>query len=192
MPHDLREHASDNLRFIRATLENAGSFTAVPGWGGVWMGVSALAASWLASQQEGRLEWLTVWLAEAAVAALIGFALILRKAARSNASLLSAPARKFALGYLPPLLAGGAVTAAIHPWVPLRIIAATWILFYGVAVTTGGAFSVRIVPLMGLTFMLCGAVTYLLPDAATNYAMALTFGVMHIAFGLIIARRYGG
>ena len=49
--HAINEYALDNLRFIRETLERAGPFTAVPGWGLTLMGVTALAAALLAGRQ---------------------------------------------------------------------------------------------------------------------------------------------
>jgi hypothetical protein len=42
-PVELHTHAMENLRYIRRTLERAGSFTAVPGIGGMLMGSTALA-----------------------------------------------------------------------------------------------------------------------------------------------------
>ena len=48
----------ENLRFIRETMERAGAFTAVPGWGGVVMGVIALAAAAIAATRESDVAWL--------------------------------------------------------------------------------------------------------------------------------------
>src|SRR2546427_10349362 len=64
-PVALEAHAADNLRFIRETMERAGSFTAVPGWGGFAIGGAALAASFVAARQASRNAWLATWLAEA-------------------------------------------------------------------------------------------------------------------------------
>ena len=47
----LHSHALDELRYIRKTMERAGSFTAVPGWGGVMMGITAVVAAVVASRQ---------------------------------------------------------------------------------------------------------------------------------------------
>ena len=44
-PARIDAHAMENLRFIRETMERAGAFTAVPGWGGVLMGVTAMVAA---------------------------------------------------------------------------------------------------------------------------------------------------
>src|ERR1700691_3938018 len=96
-PVSLQTHAMDNLRFIRETMERAGSFTAVPGWGGVAIGVSALAAAAIASEQLTVGRWLTTWLLEAALAMLVAVLAIKRKANAAQGPLLSAPARRFVL-----------------------------------------------------------------------------------------------
>src|ERR1700730_11043367 len=70
-PARMDDHARDNLRFIRETMERAGSFTAVPGWGGVVMGLTALGAAAIAAQQTAPLAWLVTWLAEALAASVI-------------------------------------------------------------------------------------------------------------------------
>ena len=47
----LHVRAMDNLHYIRSTMERTGSFTAVPGWGDVAMGLTALIAAYLATRQ---------------------------------------------------------------------------------------------------------------------------------------------
>ena len=181
----------DNLSFIRDTMERATSFTAVPGWGGVAMGATALAAAGLAAMQSTRAAWLQVWLAEAALAAVIGAFAMARKARRAEGSMLSRPARRFLLSYAPPIAVGALLTLVLYRGGLGRALPGMWLLLYGTGVVTGGAFSVRVVPLMGLCFMLTGAAALALPAWGDAW-MALGFGLQHIVFGYIIARRHGG
>ena len=182
----------ENLRYIRETMERAGAFTAVPGWGGVWMGASALAAAWIASRQATFDGWFVTWMVEAAVALAIGAAAMRRKANSGKHSLVSAPARKFALSFAPPLLAGGIITGVLYRNGSGDALPGVWLLLYGAGVVTGGAFSVKVVPVMGVCFMLWGAITIFVPMQWSNLFLALGFGCMHVIFGFLIARRYGG
>lgn len=188
---DLSDRALDNLRFIRETMEQAGSFTAVPGWGGVAMGITALAAAWIASLQPTHRAWLTVWLIEAIVGATIAAVTLHAKARRNEVPLFSGPGRKFTLAFTPPVIVGAVLTAAYAIVDYPALYAPTWLLCYGAAVITAGAMSVRIVPVMGFLFMLTGAAAVLLPDFKDTL-LAAGFGGLHIVFGLIIARRHGG
>jgi hypothetical protein len=191
-PPALHDRAIDNLRFIRETMERASSFTAVPGWGGVLMGVSALAASFIASQQTHRNLWLTTWVVEALLALIIGGWAMDRKARRAETPLLTGPGRKFALSYSPPILVGVLLSLVFLRGGLVSALPGMWLLLYGTGVVTGGAFSVKIVPVMGICFMSLGAVALFAPAAWGNYLMAAGFGGLHIIFGLIIARRHGG
>jgi hypothetical protein len=191
-PQALHAHAMDELRFIRATMERAGAFTAVPGWGGVVMGMTALVAGMMAGPPRSDRRWLAIWLGEAVVAAAIAFATMLRKASRSGAPLDATPARRFTLAYVPPLAAGAILTAVFARSDLLTRLPGCWLLLYGAGLTTGGAFSVRVVPIMGLLFMALGAAAFVAPVGWGHYFMAAGFGGLHIVFGLVIARRYGG
>jgi len=191
-PVSLQTHAMDNLRFIRETMERAGSFTAVPGWGGVAMGASALIAAGIAARQPSLERWLATWLLEAAFAMALAVLAIRRKAKAAQGPVLSAPARRFVLSFAPPLIVGGLLTAVLYRAGIPAAIPGTWLLLYGTGVVTGGAFSVRVVPVMGLCFMFIGAVALFCPLAWGTALLAAGFGGLHLIFGAIIARRYGG
>ncbi|HEY5644601.1 MAG TPA: hypothetical protein VIS76_01545, partial [Pseudomonadales bacterium] len=99
---------------------------------------------------------------------------------------------RFLFGFCPPLLAGVVLTAALYRSQQFDVMPATWLLLYGAGVMTGGAFSVRIVPIQGLCFMLVGIAAFLAPADWGNVMMAVGFGGLSIVFGVIIARKYGG
>ena len=191
-PRALQDRAIEDLRFIRRTMESASAFTAVPGWGGVLMGVTALLAAFAASRMPTVELWLTIWFGECALAVLIGGREMVRKAAAAGMPLLTGPGRRFLLGLCPPLLAGVPLTVAFYRADLIHLLPALGLLLYGAGAVTGGAFSVRIVPLMGLGFMTVGTVAVFTPPSWGDAILAFGFGVLHIVFGWIIARRYGG
>ena len=191
-PQPLRDRALDNLQFIRSAMERAGSFTAVPGWGMVVVGCTALVATWLGLRQARAADWLAVWLGEAVLAVVVGGAALVQKARAANDPLLSGPARRFGLSFLPPLLVGALLTIALYRAQLFALMPGAWLLLYGTAVATAGAFSVRVVPLMGACFIVLGAAALFTPFRGWPWFMAAGFGGLNIVFGLVIARRYGG
>ena len=191
-PVGLHSRAMDNLRFIRETMARAGEFTGVPGWGGCIIGLTAIVAAVLAAREPGAERWLITWLMEGMVAIGIGSIAVKLKSEASNEPVLSAPARRFALSFAPPLIVGALLTVVLYRAGLMAAIPGTWLLLYGTGVVTGGAYSVRVVPIMGMCFMLVGAVALFCPLAWGNVLLGFGFGGLHVAFGLVIARKFGG
>lgn len=191
-PLPIHDHAAENLRYIRAAMERAGTFTAVPGWGTIAVGVSTVAASLVAGRDPTAPRWLYVWLADACLATVVaGFAIVL-KARATSTTLTSGPARRFALAFVPALVAGVALTAVLWNRGLRAEVTPMWLLLYGTAVMAGGALSVRIVPVMGLAFGVLGLAGFFLPTSAMPAVMVIGFGLLHVIFGALIARYHGG
>jgi len=195
-PIPLHAHAMDNLRYIRKTMERAGSFTAVPGWGGVAMGVTALVASVIAARTATIDAWFATWMTEGALAVAIGMLAMRRKAAKAGLPMWSAPARKFVFSFVPPLIVGAALTMVLWRAGAATAIPGVWLMLYGTGVITGGAFSVPVVPVMGVCFLVEGALALAAPPGWSvpwnDVWLGAGFGGLHVIFGFIIARRYGG
>lgn len=191
-PVNIGDRALDNLRFIRETMERSAHFTAIPGYGGALMGVTAIGAAIIAQNQTTIRGWLITWLTEAVLAFVIGMFAMWQKAKNAGDSLVSAPSRKFALAFAPPLVAAVILTAlfyirGFYPFLPT-----VWLTLYGAAVVTGGAYSVKIVPIVGWIFIALGFFSVFADARFGDYFMAFGFGFLQIVFGLIVARRYGG
>jgi hypothetical protein len=191
-PIGLHVQAMDNLRFIRSTMESAGSFTAVPGKGGVLMGATALFAAFAAHLSASPRAWLKVWMGEAVLALVIGLGFSYRKALRNSTPLLSKPFRRFVLGVAPSVFAGALLTFVFYRRGLNQFLPAMWLLLYGAGITSGGAFAVRVVPMMGMSFLALGSIATLAPQSFADPLLAVGFGGFHILFGWVIARHYGG
>jgi len=190
-PPEMQERAMDNLRFIRETMERAGTFTAVSGWGEVVIGCTAIVAALVASRL-GLAGWVATWLVEAALAAGVAAVFMMAKAGGAGVPLITGPLRKLILSFSPPMLVGMLLTALFVARGLESLLPGTWMLLYGTGVVTAGTYSVRIVPVMGAAFMVLGAVTLFAPAAWATALLVVGFGGLHIVFGTLIAWRYGG
>ena len=191
-PAPIHEHALSNLRYIREAMERAGSFTSIPGWGGVAVGVTAVAAGVIAHPYAGTRSWMLIWLGEAVLAGLIALLTMIRKARGAGVSFRGGPARRFFISYFAPILAAAALTGVLAQHGVYAVLPATWLLLYGASIISSSAHSIPVVPVMGVCYMILGAVACLVSPPAGNVLMTAGFGGSHIIFGFVIARRYGG
>ena len=184
--------AEEQLKFIRDVMERTSTFTAVPGWGAVGMGIFALIAAFIAESATAADTWLMTWMIVAASAATLGSIALIVKSKKANSPLFSGAGRKFLANFLPPLFVGAVMTIALWHAGQWALLPGTWMLMYGASVVAGGAYSVRSVPVMGTIFLVLGAFTLFLPQSWGNMLMAISFGGLHILFGLLIAKYHGG
>jgi hypothetical protein len=168
------------------------AFTAVSGWGLCAVGVTALIAAAIAMRQPGFNGWLATWVVEALVAFTIALFSMHWKASRQGTDLFSTAGRRLVMGLLPALAAGGLLTAAIIWDSSARLIPGVWLLLYGIGVVQAGALSVRIVPALGIVFVVLGAIALPMPWLWANGLLAAGFGLGHIGCGVVIAKKYGG
>ena len=187
----IQDRAMDNLRFIRETMEAAGTFTAVSGWGTLVIGITAIPAALLAAQFSAS-EWVLVWTAEAVLALFVAVWFMYDKAKSASLPLLSGSARKLLFSFSPVVVVGMVMTVALMQLDMYRLLPGVWMLLYGTAVVAAGAFSVRSVPVMGAAFILTGGAALFTPSAWSTGWMIAGFGLLHIVFGYVIARRHGG
>jgi hypothetical protein len=191
-PAPIHEHALSNLRYIREAMERASAFTSIPGWGGVVIGVTALVAMVVAHPHVGTRRWLWIWLAEAVLAGSIALVTMIRKASRANVSVREGPARRFFISYFAPILAGAALTFLLAQHGAYAVLPATWLLLYGASFISSGAYSIPVVPVMGVCYMVFGVGACFASPVVGNALVGIGFGGLHLIFGLLIARRYGG
>lgn len=192
-PLAMHERAEADLAFVRNAMERSAYFSAVPGVAGVGMGVSALVAALVASQQLSPNRWLAVWLVEALIAGSVGAIGILRKARRRGVPLDVGPARRFMLGLVPAIVSGGALTVACVQRDAFTLLPAVWLLCYGIAVLSAGAVSVaRAVRILGAVFIVAGIACIASPSSWGDWYLAAAFGLGHCIAGVHIARHYGG
>ena len=190
-PVALDSHALGTLNYIRASIEAAGAF-AVPGTAGIAMGAVGLAAAAVASLPVLSGHWIGIWLAAGVLASGIGIVLIARQRTGHGLPLYRGPARRFVLCLCPALLAGAVLTGVLWRAGETRLIPGMWLLLYGSAVLSATLLTapamMRLIGVMGALFVLWGTVAFGLPARWHNLILAGGFGMLHLAFGLLIGR----
>ena len=188
----LHARAMADLRFIRETMENASAFSTFSGFGLALVGSVATVAGLVARAQSTRPRWLLTWILAAAVSAVAGGVSTAWKTRALERPLIPGPSRKFGLSLAPALFAGMLLTAVLAGAGLFDLLPGVWLLLYGAGLVAAGAWSVKIVPAIGMAFMAFGTAALLLPPAWGDWLLIAGFGGLHLAFGVIVGWRHGG
>ena len=191
-PTPIDAGALENLRYIRDTIAAVGTFSTVPGKGCIGIGLTALTAAGLESIPQLASSWLQIWVGAAIMAAAVALFFMEEKAKAQGLSLRRAVARRFFMTLVPAFVAGGVLTAALADDVGRNSITGIWLLLYGSGLAACGVFAPRAVLTAGLAFMALGTVALGLPPGWAPGILALGFGGLHIALGIVILREHGG
>ena len=188
---NLDTHAVATLRYIRASMDAAGS-VAIPGSAGIAMGVIALAAAALSLVPNLQSHWFAIWVGAAPVAAAVGAVLLARSGSLASFVASGTPGRKLALGLAPSVFAGAVMTLVLWNAGYIVAIPGSWLLLYGCALISASVSTTAIVAWMGVCFAGLGMLALLSPAAFHIPLLALGFGGLHIVFGILIARGING
>jgi hypothetical protein len=190
-PVAIESSALGTLAYIRASIESSSSMH-VPGMAGIVMGVIGLLAAIVVSLPRWAAHWLGIWLAAAAVAFLLGGALVARQIVQRGHTRYLGPARKFLLCLCPALFAGAVLTLVFVSAGMTNVIPGMWLLLYGCAVLSASTVTIagiaRLICIMGALFVALGMITFALPTMAHTAMLGLGFGVLHVIFGFLIGR----
>jgi hypothetical protein len=191
-PTPIDSGALENLRYIRSTIEAADTFTTVPGYGCIAMGITALVAVGIESIPQLTQYWLSIWVGAAIVACATALWFMEQKARAQGLSLRRAVARRFFMTLAPAFIAGAILTTALAGRIDRELMTGMWLLLYGTGLAACGLFAIRAVSTAGLAFMALGTATLWLPPGSAHIVLALGFGGIHLALGTTIVRHHGG
>ncbi len=188
----LQDRAIADLQFIRQTMATATAFTALSGVAFMVIGMGALVTGVVAQRLGDPLLQVLAWTADAALSVCLSTAFSIRKARCAGQSLISSAFRKFLAGLVPAIFAGAVLTALVVRSEAYELLPPLWLLLYGCGLVAAGSFSIAVVPLMGASFLVLGAVSAVAPAAWGGTLLVLGFAGLHCGFGWVIARRHGG
>ncbi|MEA3132527.1 MAG: hypothetical protein QOG17_373 [Gammaproteobacteria bacterium] len=190
-PIPIENQALGTLAYIRTSIESSGSM-AVPGMAGIVMGGIGTLAAIVASVARGAPHWLEIWLVAAAVAFVVGGAMMARETAQSGHARYLGPVRKFLLCLCPALLAGAALTFVLWRGGTTNLIPGMWLLLYGCAVLSASTVTIartmRLISIMGVLFMLLGVLAFASPASTHTLILGVGFGALHTIFGVLIGQ----
>jgi len=201
-----RNEALERMDEIRRISERTTLYTVLPGVPAVVGGLLALAGcagTWamvrslefadiLARSYSTQIGFCVMWTLLGLLAIVQDIVLTSRSARRSGVQAMTRPGKFAALSLSPSVLVAVVLTVKFLLDLQIQYIAPVWMMCYGTGVYAAGLFSVRLPRLLGLAFVVAGTATVLYLENLDILMTALSFGLLHIVFGVEVLRRARG
>jgi hypothetical protein len=203
-----RDEARARMQEIQRIMERATLWTLLPGTAAVVGGVLVLVgcavsyamfrsldfAAMLNMSLEGQIAFCVMWFAIGVMGVILELVLTARAAKKQEITPSVRSARVAAFSMTPSVVVAMVLTIKfLIPVQPkpeeIQYIVPIWMMLYGTGVYTAGLFSIRPPRVLGLTFVALGVVALLRFQDYGVVSAALSFGLLHIIFGLYILRK---
>jgi hypothetical protein len=202
------DEAQTRMQEIQRIMERATLFTLLPGMAAVIGGLMVLAGCAVSYAMFKSLDFgdlahvpfdrqaafCVMWFAIGVAGVLVEVILTTRAAKRQQLVPAARPMRVAAFSLTPSVIVAMVLTVKfLIPNDPkpeeIRYIVPIWMMLYGTGVYTAGLFSIRPPRLLGLAFIAMGVVALLFFPQYGIISAALSFGLLHIVFGLYILQK---
>lgn len=197
----------DDLSQIRSIMERSKKYLSLSPWAAIMAGIYALIGAGMVywriyfspsvlyyDLEEGRglptlYSLFAIAVAVFVMAAGTGLWLNYRKAAKAGDKLWSKTAVRLAINFLIPMLAGGIFVVILFLRGYYSLLAASTLLFYGLALLNAGNFTFTDIRNLGVSEILIGLLAAIFPGKGLFF-WAIGFGLLHIAYGILMYWKY--
>ena len=202
------DEAESRMQEIQRIMERATLFTLLPGTPAVIGGLLVLVGCAVSYAMIGSLDFgdlvgipfnqqaifCIMWFVIGAIGVLLEVILTTRAAAKQQLVPADRPMRVAAFSLTPSVVVAMVLTVKFLSQVQpkpeeIQYIVPVWMMLYGTGVYTAGLFSIRPPRILGLTFIALGVFALLCFPQYGVVAAALSFGLLHIGFGIYILRK---
>ncbi len=193
-----QKHLQD-LKEIRSMMEHSTRFLSLSGLSGILAGIYSLIGAYYAWQHYIIDSWPTgtsdylffgfVALMVMLFSLLTGFFLTARAAKKNNQSIFTKTALRMMVHIGFPLLIGAVFTGAMLYQGKPDFIAAGMLIFYGLGLINGGKYTHNDIRMLGILNVIIGLFALFFVQYSLQF-WALSFGVMHIIYGVAMWYKY--
>lgn len=198
----------DDLNAIRTIMEKSTRFLSLSGLSGIFSGIMAIAGAavavflqdgsaagdYLNTVEGSHFDTVRNGLAADSITVLIlalsgAIYFSVRKAKKDDLKIWTPVSRSLILNMLVPIVTGGLFILFLNSSRQFQLIVPSMLIFYGLALVNAWKYTFNEIFYLGLLEIICGLVALVLPGYAL-YLWGIGFGVLHIAYGIFMYRKY--
>lgn len=203
----MNQKHQEDLAHIRSMMERSSRFISLSGLSGVFAGLSALIGGLYVYQlfKVNGIEYFTdehIVLSGSLVSELIWIGVIIlvcafvfgtfftvRKSKKYNLPIWTSATKNMLFNLAVPLAAGGIFCLALIYHGYYGLVAPSTLLFYGLAVINAEKYTFSDIKYLGYSELLLGCISLFYIGYGLIFWI-LGFGILHIAYGLVMFKKY--